>query len=209
MNFCLLLHWIQFLCGSNFGFFIHKGIIVVVVRSDEKTTPPQWSWMFSLLVDPKVADRPAQYISFVTHSIFTMTSVVISIALLQLHALHFLQNSGRLKLQSNMIVFKNLKTGKVDQLQASDMSATKFMPRAQGHCLKIVTKSGLVHKFDGFRETVSFFDWLLILTLHQQGSALTLVWGLSGCPFAFYFLVFYDKVVLPCIARIKELKRKG
>lgn len=54
-----------------------------------------------------------------------------------------------------MVVFKNLKTGKVEQLQASDVKSTKFMPRAIGHCLKVVTNSGTVHKYDGFKESVS------------------------------------------------------
>lgn len=57
-----------------------------------------------------------------------------------------------------MVVFKNLKTGKVEQLQSSDVASTKFMPRAHGHCLKIVTKSGSVHKYDGFKESVSCFS---------------------------------------------------
>ncbi|XP_067931729.1 FACT complex subunit SSRP1-like isoform X2 [Watersipora subatra] len=57
-----------------------------------------------------------------------------------------------------MVIFKNLKTGKVEQLQSSDVVSTKFMARAQGHCLKIVTKNGTVHKYDGFRE--SDFDKL-------------------------------------------------
>lgn len=53
------------------------------------------------------------------------------------------------------MVFKNQKTGKVEQLQSSDVKSTKFMPRALGYCLKVVTNSGYVHKFDGFKESVS------------------------------------------------------
>ena len=65
-----------------------------------------------------------------------------------------------------MVVFKNLKTGKVEQLQSSDVKATKFMPRAQGHCLKIITNNGTVHKYDGFRESVSILYWLDIILHH-------------------------------------------
>lgn len=56
-----------------------------------------------------------------------------------------------------MVVFKNLKSGKVEQLQSSDVKSTKFMPRAQGHCLKIISKNGNIHKYDGFRESVGEF----------------------------------------------------
>lgn len=54
-----------------------------------------------------------------------------------------------------MVVFKNLKTGKVEQLQASDVKQTKFMPRARGYCLKVLTTNGNIHKYEGFKESVS------------------------------------------------------
>jgi len=53
-----------------------------------------------------------------------------------------------------MSVFKNQKTGKVEQLQAADIESCKFMPRARGHCLKLRMQDGSAHKYDGFKESV-------------------------------------------------------
>lgn len=65
-----------------------------------------------------------------------------------------LQNPGRLKFQGNSIVFKNTKTGKVDQFQGTDIDEVKWLKRARGYCLKIVLHSGHIHRFDGFKESV-------------------------------------------------------
>lgn len=62
-------------------------------------------------------------------------------------------HSGRLKLQSNMVVFKNLKTGVVEQFQATDVDKTSWLLRARGYCLKIMLKNGAIHRFDGFKES--------------------------------------------------------
>lgn len=62
-------------------------------------------------------------------------------------------NPGRLKFQGNSIVFKNTKTGKVDQFQGTDIDKVKWLKRAKGYCLKIVLHSGHIHRFDGFKET--------------------------------------------------------
>ncbi|XP_053375271.1 FACT complex subunit SSRP1-like isoform X1 [Mercenaria mercenaria] len=61
-------------------------------------------------------------------------------------------NPGRLKFQGNSIVFKNTKTGKVDQFQGTDIDQVKWLKRARGYCLKIVLHSGHIHRFDGFKE---------------------------------------------------------
>ena len=66
----------------------------------------------------------------------------------------FVQNPGRLKLQRNSIIFKNNKTGKVDQFQSSELDKCQWLKRARGHCLKLVLKSGNIHRYDGFKETV-------------------------------------------------------
>ncbi|KAL8591541.1 hypothetical protein ACOMHN_055508 [Nucella lapillus] len=61
-------------------------------------------------------------------------------------------NPGRLKLQRNSIIFKNSKTGKVDQFQSSEVEKSQWLKRARGHCLKLMLKSGNIHRYDGFKE---------------------------------------------------------
>lgn len=62
-------------------------------------------------------------------------------------------NPGRLKLQSNSVVFRNIKTGKIDQFQGSEVEKAQWLKRAKGHCLKIVLENGQIHRFDGFKDT--------------------------------------------------------
>lgn len=62
-------------------------------------------------------------------------------------------NDGRLRLSRQGVIFKNSKTGKVDNIQASELSEGIWRRVALGHGLKLVTKSGLIYKYDGFRET--------------------------------------------------------
>ena len=73
-----------------------------------------------------------------------------------MHVLSVFQNPGRLKLQSTNIVFKNIKTGKVDQFSATDVESAQWLVRARGFCLKLVFKSGTIHRFDGLKEAVSY-----------------------------------------------------
>ncbi|CAL1528533.1 unnamed protein product [Lymnaea stagnalis] len=61
-------------------------------------------------------------------------------------------NPGRLKLQRNSVIFKNVKTGKVDQFQSSDIEKCLWLKRARGHCLKFVLSSGGIHRYDGFKD---------------------------------------------------------
>lgn len=62
-------------------------------------------------------------------------------------------NPGRLKLQSNNFIFKNLKTGIVTTVQAEDIESCMWLIRARGYCLKIVLADGNIHRFDGFKES--------------------------------------------------------
>ncbi|CAF0744999.1 unnamed protein product [Didymodactylos carnosus] len=62
-------------------------------------------------------------------------------------------NPGRLKLQSNSIVFKNLRTGKVETLGKDDIENVKWMKRSRGYGLKFTTKSETVFRYDGFKDT--------------------------------------------------------
>jgi len=65
------------------------------------------------------------------------------------------QNPGRLKLQSNSFIFKNLKTGIVTTVQTDDVESCMWLIRARGYCLKIVLGDGTIHRFDGFKDSVS------------------------------------------------------
>lgn len=61
-------------------------------------------------------------------------------------------NPGRLKLQSNSIIFKNNKTGKIDQYPGTDVEKVHWLKRARGHCLKFLLSNGTIHRYDGFKE---------------------------------------------------------
>ncbi|XP_012942968.2 FACT complex subunit SSRP1 [Aplysia californica] len=61
-------------------------------------------------------------------------------------------NPGRLKLQTGSVVFKNNKTGKVDQFQGGDVSKVQWLKRAKGYCLKFILTTGIIHRYDGFKE---------------------------------------------------------
>ena len=69
----------------------------------------------------------------------------------------FFQNPGRLKLQSNSVIFKNNKTGKVEQFPGIEVETSEWLKRARGHCLKFRLNSGNVHRFDGFKDDVCIF----------------------------------------------------
>jgi len=61
-------------------------------------------------------------------------------------------NPGRLKLQTGSVIFKNVKTGKVDQFQGGEVDKAQWLKRAKGYCLKFVLSSGTIHRYDGFKE---------------------------------------------------------
>lgn len=71
------------------------------------------------------------------------------------HACLSRQNDGRLRLSRQGVIFKNSKTGKVDNIQASELAEGVWRRVALGHGLKLLTKNGHVYKYDGFRESVS------------------------------------------------------
>lgn len=62
-------------------------------------------------------------------------------------------NPGRLKMTSNSIVFKNLRTGKVETINKDEIDSIKWMKRARGYGLKFITKSDSSTRFDGFKDT--------------------------------------------------------
>jgi hypothetical protein len=68
-----------------------------------------------------------------------------------------LQNPGRLKLTSNSIVFKNLRTGKVETITKDEIENIKWMKRSRGYGLKFTTKNDTSLRYDGFKDTVRVF----------------------------------------------------
>lgn len=65
-----------------------------------------------------------------------------------------LQTPGRLKLTDQHIIFKNQKTGKVEQISASDMEMVNYQKFIGTWGLRIFLKNGTLHRFRGFKEGV-------------------------------------------------------
>lgn len=75
------------------------------------------------------------------------------------------------------ISFKNTKTSKVDQLQADDIESAQWLKRSKGYAIRLVLKSGHVHRFDGlsdadFDKLSTFFSKTFKVTLEKCDSAL-------------------------------------
>ncbi|KAI8039882.1 FACT complex subunit Ssrp1 [Drosophila gunungcola] len=62
-------------------------------------------------------------------------------------------SSGRLKLTDQNIIFKNTKTGKVEQISADDIDLINSQKFVGTWGLRVFTKSGLLHRFSGFRDS--------------------------------------------------------
>ncbi|XP_050293828.1 FACT complex subunit Ssrp1 [Anthonomus grandis grandis] len=60
---------------------------------------------------------------------------------------------GRLKMTDQNIVFKNSKTGKVDQIPSSDFSAVNFQNFAGTWGIRLFLKNGTLYRYVGFRES--------------------------------------------------------
>ena len=84
---------------------------------------------------------------------------------------HF-QNPGRLKLQKDKVIFRNIKTGKVDQYSPEDVETIKWLIRAKGYCLKLMLSNGTIHRYDGFRDAVSKFMHYELCRIGQQKTCL-------------------------------------
>uniref|UniRef100_UPI00358EAF68 FACT complex subunit SSRP1 isoform X1 n=2 Tax=Myxine glutinosa TaxID=7769 RepID=UPI00358EAF68 len=61
-------------------------------------------------------------------------------------------NEGRLKLSGQSVLFKSSRTGRVENVPGADLAAGTWRRVARGHGLLLRTRSGVVHKFDGFKE---------------------------------------------------------
>ncbi|XP_023242351.1 FACT complex subunit Ssrp1-like [Centruroides sculpturatus] len=62
-------------------------------------------------------------------------------------------NPGRLKMTNQGIVFKNSKTGKVDQIQGPEIETVNWQRLASGFGIRIMTKGGQLYRFGGFQDT--------------------------------------------------------
>ena len=65
------------------------------------------------------------------------------------------QNDGRLRFSKQNVVYKSSKTGKVDNIPAPELSQAQWRRVCLGHGIKLVTSTGHIYKYDGFRDTVS------------------------------------------------------
>lgn len=69
-----------------------------------------------------------------------------------IHILRILpQVTGRLKLTDQNIVFKNGKTGKIDQVNGGDIEIVNFQKVVDSFGLRLFTKNGTLHRFMGFK----------------------------------------------------------
>ena len=59
---------------------------------------------------------------------------------------------GRLKLTDQHLIFKNQKTGKVEQISASDMEMVNYQKFISTWGLRIFLKNGTLHRFRGFKD---------------------------------------------------------
>ncbi|KAL0974201.1 hypothetical protein UPYG_G00217030 [Umbra pygmaea] len=62
-------------------------------------------------------------------------------------------HDGRLRLSKQSVVYKSSKTGKVDSIQAAELSQATWRRVCLGHGIKLATSNGHVYKYDGFRDT--------------------------------------------------------
>lgn len=62
-----------------------------------------------------------------------------------------MQTSGRLKLTDQTIIFKNNKTGKVEQIHGNEMDLVNFQRFVGSFGLRISMKNGQLHRFIGLK----------------------------------------------------------
>jgi hypothetical protein len=75
--------------------------------------------------------------------------------------LMYLQCPGRLKLTDQHIIFKNSKTGKVEQITASDLDIVNWQRLVGTWGIRIFLKNGTLHRFGGFKEGVSNLTFIV------------------------------------------------
>lgn len=79
---------------------------------------------------------------------------------------YLFQCSGRLKFTEQNIAFKNVKTGKVEQLTSSDIEFVNWQ-KLVGTCgIRIFLKNGNLHRYSGFNESVSLILFFCIFLIN-------------------------------------------
>ncbi|KAL2097366.1 hypothetical protein ACEWY4_006573 [Coilia grayii] len=62
-------------------------------------------------------------------------------------------NDGRLRFSKQTVVYKNSKTGKVDSIPVLELTEAQWRRVCLGNGIKLVTSTGHVYKYDGFRDS--------------------------------------------------------
>ena len=88
----------------------------------------------------------------------------------------FFQVPGKVKFTDQHLIFKNSKTGKVDQINATDIDLANWQKLVGFWALRIFLKNGILHRFSGFRESVSTNKIFPYLWLYNASSTWKLKW---------------------------------
>lgn len=95
----------------------------------------------------------------------------------------FFQNTGRIKLSDQQVVFKDSKTGKLDpQIQAADIKKIQWIRLGNKPGIKFNLNNGDIYRFGGFQETV------------------------SGCSLIQSEALFFDRVLLKAEAKVVDFE---
>lgn len=62
-------------------------------------------------------------------------------------------NDGRLRFSKQTVMYKNSKTGKVDSIPVLELTEAQWRRVCLGNGIKLVTSTGHVYKYDGFRDS--------------------------------------------------------
>lgn len=61
----------------------------------------------------------------------------------------------KLKLSDQGIAMRNIKTGKVENISAEDIQVVNWQRLSSSYGVRIFTSNGNLHRFGGFKESVS------------------------------------------------------
>lgn len=65
------------------------------------------------------------------------------------------------------IIFKNSKTGKVEQVSANDIELVNFQKFIGSWGLRVFMKNGTLHRYGGFKDGVSVFKYLFVSVTYK------------------------------------------
>ncbi|XP_014674263.1 PREDICTED: FACT complex subunit SSRP1-like [Priapulus caudatus] len=63
-----------------------------------------------------------------------------------------LWHQGKLRMLKGQVVFKTIKTGKVEHFEGEEIEDARWQRLSSGYLLRIMLKSGTLHRFRGFRD---------------------------------------------------------